>query len=133
MNNDAATQAGDNIRVGTENCTPTRPPFKIERALYSILSNGDTGITQPEAYLFYGESCLHSTISTLKNRMGICFIAFRDLDSVRHYNQTPFNRYWLSTDVDRRKAEELLNRYREKRRLPKMHFAPWHDSNKKSA
>lgn len=133
MKNDAAAQGGDNIRVDADKLAPTRPPFKVELALFTILSRGATGINQPEAHEAYRESCLHSTISQLKNGSGISFTAFADLDTVRYFNQKPFNRYWLTRDSDRIKAENLLNHYRQKRGLGKLEFAPWHDTDKKSA
>lgn len=132
MNKDEAAPKGDNIRVDAENCTPTRPPIKIERSLLAILSSGPRGLIQPEAYSQYGESCLHTVVSTLRNK-GINLISLPDHDSVRYFNQKPFSRYWLATDKDRLRAVNLLNHYRQKRGLGKLDFAPWHDTNKKSA
>ena len=133
MNYDAAAQMGDNIRVDADKLAPTRPPYKIELALFTILSRGSCGINQPEAYAAYRESCLHSTISQLKHGSGISFTAFADLDTVRYFNQKPFNRYWLTDNSDRLKAENLLNHYRQKRGLGKLDFSSWHDTDKKSA
>ena len=132
MKNEAATPKGDNIRVDAENCTPTEPPKKIELNVFSLLHQGPKGLNQPEAHSLYRESCLNTSICSLKKK-GISIISLPDLDSVRYFNQKPFHRYWLATDIDRQRAVNLLNHYRQKRGLGKIDFAPWHDTDKKSA
>ena len=115
------------------NTTLNKRPFKIELALNSILHNGPRGITQPEAFTSYRESCLHTTISSLRHEKGIKFIAQPDLNTVVYFHQKPFNRYWLESDEDRVKALKLLNAYRFNRGLERVYYEAWHSSTDKAA
>lgn len=133
MKKDEATPKGSNTKTDKVNTTEKRPPYKIELALFSILHNGSQGITQPEAFNAYRESCLHTTISSLKNEKGISFVSEPDFETVVHFYQKPFNRYWLATDEDRVMALKLLNAYRSNRGLPKVNFEAWHKPNSKAA
>lgn len=111
----AATPKGDNISLDTVDCTPKHPPIKNERSLELALIKGPLGFTQPEAFAIYGESCLHSTISTLQNDHGILFNRRPDKSTIKHYRQKPFYRYWLADCHQSEKALTLLNHYRRKR------------------
>lgn len=122
-----------NTRTVNSQSTEMRPPYKIELALNALLNKGPQGITQPEAFNAYRESCLHTTISTLKNEKGITFVSEPDFETVVHFNQKPFSRYWLATDEDRVKALRLLNAYRSSRGLVKVNFDAWHSSPDKAA
>ncbi|OES32077.1 hypothetical protein [Alteromonas macleodii] len=122
-----------NTRTVNSQSTEMRPPYKIELALNALLNKGPQGITQPEAFNAYRESCLHTTISSLKNERGIGFVAEPDFETVVHFYQKPFNRYWLATDEDRVMALKLLNAYRSNRGLPKVHFEAWHKPDNKAA
>jgi hypothetical protein len=133
MKYDEATPKGSNTKTDTSNTTEKRPPYKIELALNAILHNGPRGLTQPEAFISYRESCLHTTISTLRHLKEIQFIAHPDFDTVVHFHQKPFNRYWLATDSDREKALRLLNAYRSKRGLETVDYEAWHSSTNKAA
>lgn len=133
MKPDAATPKGSNTKTDKVNTTEKRPPYKIEMALFSILHNGPRGITQPEACTSYRESCLHTTISSLKHEKGIGFVSQPDFNTVAYFNQKPFSRYWLASDEDRVKAQRLLNAYRSNRGLPKVNFEAWHSSPDKAA
>ena len=131
--NSANSSNEENRRLYSSDTTEKRPPYKIEMALFSILHNGPRGITQPEAFNAYRESCLHTTISSLKNEKGISFVAEPDFETVVHFYQKPFNRYWLATDEDRVMALKLLNAYRTNRGLPKVNFEAWLSSPDKAA
>ncbi len=122
-----------NTRTVNSQSTEMRPPYKIELALNALLNKGPQGITQPEAFSCYRESCLHTTISTLKNEKGISFVSEPDFETVVHFNQKPFNRYWLASDGDRVKALKLLNAYRSSRGLVKVNFDAWHSPTDKAA
>ena len=122
-----------NTRTVNSQSTEMRPPYKIELALNALLNKGPQGITQPEAFNAYRESCLHTTISSLKNEKGISFVAEPDFETVVHFYQKPFNRYWLAADEDRVMALKLLNAYRSNRGLPKVHFDAWHKPDSKAA
>jgi len=132
MKKNEATPKGSNTYISNNN-TPTKPPFKIELALYAILKKGSLGITQPEAFSSYRESCLHTTISSLRHEKGIGFLAKPDLKTVVYCHQKPFNRYWLASDKDRVKALRLLNAYRLNRGLGKVDNEAWHNPENKAA
>jgi hypothetical protein len=124
-----ATPKGDNITIHNDDITANQKPRKkFDWALYVILSRGPKGVAWPEALMSYHESALNSTISSLRKK-GIDFISEPDHNTISHHGQKPFNRYWLATDKDRQRAENLLNHYRKERGLPPLHFAPWHNSN----
>ena len=76
---------------------------------------------------------MHTTISSLKNERGIGFVSEPDFETVVHFYQKPFNRYWLAADEDRVMALKLLNAYRSNRGLPKVHFEAWHKPDSKAA
>ena len=122
-----------NTRTVNSQSTEMRPPYKIELALNALLNKGPQGITQPEAFNAYRQSCLHTTISSLKNEKGIGFVSEPDFETVVHFNQKPFSRYWLATDEDRVMALKLLNAYRSNRGLPKVNFEAWHKPDSKAA
>tara|TARA_Y100000994_G_C15703537_1_gene446318 strand:+ start:2742 stop:3197 length:456 start_codon:yes stop_codon:yes gene_type:complete len=123
----------ENRRPYNSNTTENKGPYKIELALFSILHNGPQGITQPEAFTSYRESCLHTTISSLKHEKGISFVSQPDFNTVAYFNQKPFSRYWLASDKDRVKAQKLLNAYRSNRGLSKVNFEAWHKPDNKAA
>lgn len=63
-----------------------------------------------EALGLYGETCLHSTISTLYNQKGIRFHRKRETHRHRGGGITHFTRYSLF-DEDRQKADALISIY----------------------
>lgn len=132
MNNLSTDQANSEQVNSAGGSLATKRPPKIELNVLSLLQQGPKGLNQPEAHSLYRESCLNTSICSLKKK-GISIISLPDLDSVRYFNQKPFHRYWLATDTDRQRAVNLLNHYRQKRGLGKIDFAPWHDNDKKSA
>ena len=73
--------------------------------LYDRMSQG---INELEALSLYGETCLHSTISTLANTHGIAFK--RKMEPHQHQGGgiTHFKRYWLCTPSQ---AQRLLKLY----------------------
>lgn len=81
-----------------------------------LLSRGDAGMIELEAFSAYGDTCLHSTISTLANSHGIFFFR-QDKQPHRHRHGgiAYFTRYYLTDDKAKEKAERLLELYRKKR------------------
>lgn len=130
---DSLITTSTNVKSNNSNTTENKGPYKIELALFSILHNGPQGITQPEAFTSYRESCLHTTISSLKHEKGINFVSQPDFSTVVYFNQKPFSRYWLASDKDRVKAQRLLNAYRSNRGLSKVNFEAWHKPDNKAA
>ncbi|MFY0667313.1 MAG: hypothetical protein JXQ95_04720 [Alteromonas stellipolaris] len=129
-----AAPTGSKFKPLTEtNIAENKRPYKVELALNTILHNGPRGITQPEAFTSYRESCLHTTISSLKHEKGINFVSQPDFNTVVYFNQKPFSRYWLASDKDRVNALKLLNAYRSNRGLPKVSYEAWHKPDNKAA
>lgn len=122
-----------NTKTEHNHSNANKPPYKVELALNALLHKGPQGITQPEAFMIYRESCLHTTISSLKNGKGICFISQPDYETIAHFHQKPFSRYWLASNTDREKALKLLNAYRSNRGLEKLNYEAWHTSTGKAA
>lgn len=79
--------------------TPKKTP-KYIICLEHLLARQADGLNELDALKLYGETCLHSTISTLSNNHGISFN--RKLEPHKHRNRdtTHFMRYWLD-DVNR--------------------------------
>lgn len=67
-------------------------------------------LIQPEAYAAYGETCLHTVISTLSNEHGIAFA--RVSEKYGNYGAR-FTRYTLQEDC-REKALKLVGLYEQK-------------------
>ncbi|WP_032095045.1 MULTISPECIES: hypothetical protein [unclassified Alteromonas] len=120
MKKNEATPKGDNIKNGNSYVTEIGPRIKSEYTLEMLLKVGPNGITQPEAYSVYRESCLHSTISALQNQHDIKIMRRSDKQSIVHKRQKPFSRYWLPDIVQANRALTLLNFYRKQRNAPSL-------------
>lgn len=117
MRVDAAIPKDDNTSLDNCDVKPTRCPFKLEIALFSFLQLGKCGMNQPTAHAEYGESCLHTSVSTLQNLHGIQINRRSESWTHRHGGKTYFNRYWLADEEAEHKALVLLNALRKRRRL----------------
>ena len=113
-----ATPKGDNITNGNSYVTETESPIKMELVIETLLRAGRYGVTQPEAYPIYRESCLNSSISALQNNHCINISRQSDITSKVHRKQKPFTRYWLPDEAQANKALNLLNYYRRQRNAP---------------
>jgi hypothetical protein len=103
----SAIPKNDTIRLVTDESTPKRKESKIQVALESLVARDEHGLTQPEAYQIYHESCLHSTISALRHNHGINIKSMPN--SVKNeYGGKPFNRYWIAYGEDRERAQQVL-------------------------
>jgi hypothetical protein len=103
----SAIPKNNTIRLVTDESTPKRKESKIQVALGSLVARGEHGLTQPEAYKIYHESCLHSTISSLRHCHGINIKGVPS--SVKNeYGGKPFNRYWIAYGGDRERAQQIL-------------------------
>ena len=85
---------------------PATPKYIITLKL--MLSRDKTGLNQLEAFNVYGETCLHSTVSTLANKYGIEFDREREPHKHRGGGTTHFMRYRIGSSE---KALKLLARY----------------------
>ena len=94
-----------------------KPPTKLELCLIELLSRGTNGLTELEAFSAYGETALHSTISTLFNDKGLVFKRERQPHTHRHGRKVYFKRYWLLDDKEITKARSLLSMCQTKRCL----------------
>ena len=118
INNKATIHKNNSLaNIDTTKHTPKRAPYKIELCLAELLTRGEAGLFELEALQAYGDTALHSTISTLANSHGF---TFRRLDH-RHTNQfglvVHFTRYILTDDEQIDKAKSQLKHYRTKRGL----------------
>ncbi len=128
-----ATPKGDNIQIGKTDVTSIQPPIKKELFIETLLRSGNRGITQPEAYLTYHESCLHTSVSTLQNLNGIAVLRRSDKSTIVHRRQRAFNRYWLADHNQAEKALRLLNHYRKQRNAPPLSLNDIYPVNGKAA
>jgi len=100
-----------------KNITPTRPPYKIETCALEFIKRGSTGMIQLEANQAYGETCLHSEISSLVHKHNITFSRVTESVTNRVGLVSSFTRYALLTEsIDR--AKRLVNHCRKRRGLP---------------
>ena len=116
MKNEATPKSGY-TEMSTSDNTAIKPPIKKELCLTLLIQRGQQGITQPEAYTAYHESCLHTSISTLQQQHGLQINRVPDKETIVHYRQKAFSRYWLADNNQIEKATNLLNHYRTKRGL----------------
>ncbi len=93
-------------RASTKSTPHITPKFILTLKL--TLSRNYEGLNQLEASNLYGETCLHSTISTLANNHGIVFRRTREPHKHRGGGKTHFMRYRLKS-ADR--ALKLLQCY----------------------
>lgn len=99
------------------NNTPKRAPYKIELCLVELLEHGEAGLIELEALQAYGETCLHTTISTLSNAHGLTFKRSSHQHRSKRGPIAIFTRYSLADDEQIKKAQKLLKHYRTKRGL----------------
>jgi hypothetical protein len=97
---------------------PTKPPFKIEVAAILLVKRCHQGVIQPEAHRVYGESCLHTSVSTLFNNYGIRFKRQPESITNRAGSVSNYTRYTLLDEVDLLRIKKLIDRYRARRGLP---------------
>jgi hypothetical protein len=88
----------------------TKVRFKIELCIDELL-HGPAGIIELEALQAYGETCLHSTISTLANRHGLTIDRKTEPHQHRHGGLTHFTRYSLVDEESIKKARDILANY----------------------
>lgn len=95
----------------------TRPPFKIEVAAMAFIENGSQGMNSLEANRKYGDTALHTSVSTLTHDHGIHFKRQPEDIENRAGAISRFTRYSLLTDDDVKRAMILVNYYRSRRGL----------------
>jgi hypothetical protein len=103
------TQSG--ALTGHVKYTKIKAPFKIELCIDELIFRGPAGMIELEALQAYGETCLHSTISSLANRHGL--IIDRKMEPHRHRRGglTHFTRYSLVDEKSIVKARDILTHY----------------------
>ena len=113
------SKQGSTDRTSTTNST--RPPYKLETSITLFVERGDKGMYQQEANQEYGESCLHTVVSTLTHKHGIKFRT-EPCPVVNRVGTTArFVRYFLADGMEV-KAQQLINHYRKRRNLAPI---PW--------
>jgi len=96
---------------------PKRPPYKIELCIAELLERGDAGLVELEALQAYGETCLHSSISTLANKYKLEFKRVSHKHNTKRNSTVYFIRYSLLNEQQRGGAKALLSQYRSKRNV----------------
>lgn len=81
-------------KKGTNSTSKNKHKYII--SLEHFLVRQSEGLNQLEALGLYGETCLHSTVSTLANNHGINFRRRREPHKHRGGGTTHFMRYWLN-------------------------------------
>lgn len=115
-NSDTSTQQDNAINQQSNIIKKeVRPPYKLELCIKELLKQGEAGIIELEAFGIYGETCLHTTISTLANDKGLVFKRVPAPHIHRHGGKAIFVRYSLLNEVETRKAQALLAHYENKR------------------
>ena len=116
MKNKNATSANpSSVLTQQVKYTKIRPPFKIEFCIEELLYRGQKGMIELEALQAYGETCLHTTISTLANKYGLIIHRMSEPHNHRRGGVTHFTRYILVDDLSIRKANSLLTYYQKRR------------------
>lgn len=87
----------------------SKPMTKQEVFLTTLINVGKAGLNTFQANDIYGDTCLHSEISTLGGDHGI--IANRKWETLTNPHKTRCMRYWLSDD-DMPMAKKLVNHWR---------------------
>lgn len=114
-NSDTLNQQSTATNKTHNNRKSLKSPLKIELCLMELLNRGDTGLVELEAFRAYGETCLHSTISTLANDKCLTFKRQTESHVHQHRGKVYFTRYSLFDDNETQKAQLLLNNYQSKR------------------
>ena len=114
MKKDADAPKGDNKNAHGKDTTKDTPR-KCELSLFTVLSSGKSGVIQPEAARVYGESCLHSSISTMRNEYGLIILGKPEKYQHRHGGHTHFHRYRFASYQAGLKGLEVLNHLRKRR------------------
>lgn len=99
------------------NIIPKRPPYKIELCITELLERGDAGLVELEAFQAYGETCLHSSISTLANKHNLEFTRVSHRHNSKRNVIVHFIRYSLLNEQQIDGAKALLLQYRSKRNV----------------
>lgn len=104
-----ATPKNDAIRLVADKSTTKKikPPKKNEIIVTAIFLSLDKGLTQPEAYKICGESCLHTTVSSIQTNYGIQIM--REPSSFKNsFGGRPFFRYWIAEGKNRKLAQKVI-------------------------
>lgn len=118
MSNKNATQANQSSVINKQiniSKVSAKSPLKIELCLMELLNRGETGLVELEALQAYGETCLHTMISTLANSKDLIFKRQKESHIHQYRGEVYFTRYSLLNDTETRKAQALLAYYENKR------------------
>jgi hypothetical protein len=118
MSNKNATPANQSSVINKQiniSKVSVKSPLKIELCLIELLNRGDAGLVELEALQAYGETCLHTTISTLANSKNLIFKRQKENHIHQYRGKVYFTRYSLLNDEETAKAQALLKCYQAKR------------------
>jgi hypothetical protein len=112
MKNKNATSANpSSVLTKQVKYTKIRPSFKIELCIDELLYRGPKGMIELEAFQAYGETCLHTTISTLADKHDQIIDRKTEPHMHRRGGITHFTRYSLTDELSIQKAKALLLHY----------------------
>jgi len=111
-----ATPKSSPIHLDSDHSTPIKGPTKIEECLILLLTRHET--TTLDANRAYGDSCLHTEVSSLQKDHGIMVDRVRkQIPSAR--SNAAYAHYFLTGD-NRIKAMKLVDKLRTKRNAEPM-------------
>lgn len=114
-NNRTTNEKNTNSGTSKVNTSPKRPPYKIELCIIELLERGEAGLIELEALQAYGETCLHSTISTLSNKFNLELKRGSHQHNSKRKVVVNFTRYSLADEQQIINAKTILSQYRTKR------------------
>tara|TARA_R110002012_G_scaffold311186_1_gene520507 strand:+ start:3702 stop:4091 length:390 start_codon:yes stop_codon:yes gene_type:complete len=126
----AATPKSNSLVLHTNESKAKRPPYKTEETLICLLQRGARGLIQPEAHKVYGDSCLHTVISILRNNHNILVIG--EAEPPRKYRK-PYTRYRLADDKAENLALCLLNNLRRRRNMAPISYGHYQSLTNRAA
>lgn len=94
-----------------------RPQTKREAYLEALLVVGDKGLNTFQANKVYGDTCLHSSVSELRNCLSMDISDTWESVPCRTGQMVRVKRYWLTNDRAVEHAQKLVDRLRIKRGL----------------
>lgn len=107
--NNTTFNGGDGVLV--------RPQSKREAYLEALLFVGYFGLNTFQANKIYGDTCLHSSISELRNQIGLNISDTWEILPCRTGQLVRVKRYWLADQKANLHAQKLVDRLRIKRGL----------------
>ena len=111
MKNATSINESSTTRLDSDHPTPTKGPTKVEEYLALLLTRHET--TTYDANRAYGDSCLHTEISSIQKNRGI--LVGRVKKKVPNSRSNAAVAHYFLIGDNRIKAMALVDRFRAKR------------------